>query len=86
MLHIQKAVTHIAQVVGILLGQDDGWKVDNAGELHAAWRLAVQPLVENGLGVSSFENIHRVLRGPAASFQPLQVGFVYRLGNKMPQD
>lgn len=83
-LRLHKAVTHIAEVVGVLLGQDDGRKVDDAGKLHGAGRLAVQPLVEDGLGMSSFEDIHRVLRGPAASFQPLQVRFVHSLGNKGP--
>lgn len=79
-------MSHIAEVVGILLGQDNGRKIDNAGKLDGAWMLTVEPLVENVLGISSFDNIHRVLRGPAASFQPLHVCFVNSLGNKMPQD
>lgn len=73
------AVAHITEVVGVLLGQDDGWEINDAGELHSAWGLAVQPLIENVLGISSFDDIHRILRRPAASLQPLQVCFVYSL-------
>lgn len=75
-------VAHITEVVGVLLGQDDGWEIDDAGELHSARGLAVQPLIENVLGISSFDDIHRILRRPAASFQPFQVCFVYSLWGK----
>lgn len=81
----REAVAHIAEVVGVLLGQDDGREVDHAGELHGARRLAVEPLVDDGLGISGFDDVHRVLRGPAASLQPLQVRFVHSLGDEMQQ-
>lgn len=56
------AVTHITDVVSVLLGQDDCREVNNAGELHGAWGLAVEPVIENSLGISSFDYVHRVLR------------------------
>lgn len=59
---MKEAITHITEVVSVLFGQDNSWKVNNAGELDRAWRLAVEPVIENSLGVSSFDDIHRVLR------------------------
>lgn len=59
---MKDAITYITEVVSILFGQDDGWKVNNAGELDTTWRLAVEPLIENSLGISSFDDIHGVLR------------------------
>lgn len=76
------AITHVTDVVSVLLGQDNSWEVDNTGELHGAWGLAVEPLIENSLGISSLDDVHRVLRRPAASSQPLQISFVYGLRNK----
>lgn len=55
-------IAHITDVVSILLGQDNSREVDNAGELHSAWGLAVEPVIENSLGISSFDDINRVLR------------------------
>lgn len=75
-------IAYITEVFSILLGQDNSWKVNNAGELHGAWWLAVEPFIENILAMSSLEHIHRVLRWPAASPQPLHVSFVDSLSNK----
>lgn len=58
---MRDANTHIAEVVSILFGQDNSWEVNNAGELHCAWRLAIEPVIENILGFFSFDDIHRVL-------------------------
>lgn len=54
-------ITHITDVEGILLGQDNGREVNNTGELDSAWGLAVEPLIDNSLGIFSFDDIHRVL-------------------------
>lgn len=54
--------THITEVFSVLLGQDNSWEVHHTGELDSAGRLAVEPFIENVLGVSNFEDVHRVLR------------------------
>lgn len=82
---MKDAITHITEDVSVLLGQDNSWEVNNAGELHSAWRLAVEPLVENSLGIFGFDDIHRFMRWPAAPFQPLQISFVYSLRFKPHQ-
>lgn len=51
-------ITHITDVDGVLLGQDHGWQIDHAGELLAAWGLAVEPLIEDLHGVLSFDDVH----------------------------
>lgn len=56
------AITHITDGVSVLLGQDNSREVDNTGELHSAWGLAVEPFIEDSLGISSFNHVHRVLR------------------------
>lgn len=59
---MKDAITHITEVVSVLLGQDNSWEVNNAGELLSAWRLAVEPLIENSLGMFGFDDIHRFMR------------------------
>lgn len=51
-------ITYITDVVSILLRQDNSWEVDYTGELDGAWGLSVQPVIENSLGISSFDDIH----------------------------
>lgn len=80
---LKEAITHITEVVSVLLGQDNSWEVDDAGEFHSAWKLAVEPFIENILCVSSFDDINRVLRRPAAPFHPLHISFVYSLRHKV---
>lgn len=60
--HAENCITHITEVVSILLGQDNSWEVHNTGELDSTWGLAIEPVIENCLGISSFNDIHRVLR------------------------
>lgn len=62
MLQHDQKMTHVTEVVGVLLGQDNSRKVNNTGEFHTAWVLAVEPLIENVHGVPSFNDIHGVLR------------------------
>lgn len=76
------AAAHVADVVGVLLGQHDRREVDHAGELQGARGLAVQPLVDDGLSVSGFDDVHGVLGRPAVASQPLHVGSVHGLENR----
>lgn len=59
---LQKDVTHITEVFSILLGQDNSWEVNDTGELDRTWVLAVEPFIEDSLGMLHFDDIYTVLR------------------------
>lgn len=79
---LKDAITHVTEVGSVLLGQDNSREVDDTGEFHTTWMLAVEPFVENFLCISSFDDIDRILRRPAAPSHPLHIRFVYSLRHK----
>lgn len=61
-LLLHTVITHLTDIVSILLGQYNGGQVNDTGELDSARWLAVEPFIDNFLGISNFDDIHTVLR------------------------
>lgn len=59
---LQRDVTHITDVVSVLLGQDNSREVNNTGKLDSTWVLAIKPLIDDSLGMLNFDDIYAVLR------------------------
>ena len=79
MWKVRERQAYVADLQSIDLSLDNVWRVSNASEFHLLRPRAVQPLIQEFLGLLGFDHIHRTFCQPADASQPFQVWLVHIL-------